>query len=704
MLRSAQWHKWISFFLLVAVLTWHVFIAPYILSLSENFSYKADVISYDNFYDEKKQEYGGEQRSITQFYYEAIDQIDSSLQVKNTFDVRSLSGEPIFAVDRIYGVDKNSKRHDQKTGDKKRDGYLFAPQMKGLTPQVSDKSPFNYWHINYDQPIGLIYKGEEVLFNTDVYHYQANFVADQTKNLSSLPGVGDSKGITLEVELNLWVEPYSGYLVKYEDFATAYYYDLETGDQLNPWNQFHNRYSDASVSQHSLKAGFERQKIILVEIWIPVLLMFLALLFYKKDFFLRFYNQGHHGLNRQDKIWLLPSVALVVTIGMSLGGAYLAKKFIDQIEENDFQSEVEQINDMIVDRLEIYTNALYGGRGLFDASENVERQEWKSYVESLAIQRGYPGIQGLGYSEWIESSELESHIDRIQSEGFPDYTVRPQGDRPEYTAIVYLEPFDIRNQQAFGFDMFQEATRREAMNYARNTGNPALSGKVTLVQEIDEDVQAGFLIYIPVYKKNATLSTVKERQSQLEGFVYSPFRMNNFIEGVLLSRFGLINIEIFDGYEVSQFSEEKRMYGKELPDAHFINKRNIEFGGSSWTVRYSVGDDYGANFLTQVTPPTILLIGITIGLFLFSIFYMLSSRQASTIAMAREMNRDLLEQTEENEKIKSQLKEVNTNLKKQAKELAKKIEETEKINSLMVNRELRMIELKKQLNKKQNKK
>lgn len=49
--------------------------------------------------------------------------------------------------------------------------------------------------------------------------------------------------------------------------------------------------------------------------------------------------------------------------------------------------------------------------------------------------------------------------------------------------------------------MFSESIRRKAMIRARDTGQPALSDKVILKQETDIDVQNGFLLYIPVYKK-----------------------------------------------------------------------------------------------------------------------------------------------------------------------------------------------------------
>src|SRR6185312_15091500 len=156
---------------------------------------------------------------------------------------------------------------------------------------------------------------------------------------------------------------------------------------------------------------------------------------------------------------------------------------------------------------------LRGGVGLFAATDNqVTRAAWHTYVNTLAIDKNYPGIQGIGFAKQIKAQQLAAHVRAVRSEGFPDYQIKPGGDSEEYTSIIYLEPFDWRNQRAFGFDMFTEPVRREAMITARDTGAPSISGKVTLVQETDQGVQNGFLMYLPVYQGSVLPTTVEERK------------------------------------------------------------------------------------------------------------------------------------------------------------------------------------------------
>ncbi|WP_353850005.1 CHASE domain-containing protein [Accumulibacter sp.] len=54
----------------------------------------------------------------------------------------------------------------------------------------------------------------------------------------------------------------------------------------------------------------------------------------------------------------------------------------------------------------------------------------------------------------------------IRADGFPEYALRPPGERRHYSSIVYLEPFDWRNQRAFGYDMYSEPVRQRAMERA----------------------------------------------------------------------------------------------------------------------------------------------------------------------------------------------------------------------------------------------
>ncbi|MEI7591292.1 MAG: CHASE domain-containing protein, partial [Deltaproteobacteria bacterium] len=161
------------------------------------------------------------------------------------------------------------------------------------------------------------------------------------------------------------------------------------------------------------------------------------------------------------------------------------------------------------------------------------RERWHTFVLQQKVEQHLPGVQGIGFSLAIPRERLAQHIQEIRSQGFPDYDVRPEGDREIYTSIIYLEPFSGSNLRAFGYDMFSEPVRRLAMERARDLDAPVLSGKVILVQETGQDVQAGTLMYVPVYRKGMSTDTVEQRRAAIYGWVYCPYRMNDLMQGIL---------------------------------------------------------------------------------------------------------------------------------------------------------------------------
>ena len=247
----------------------------------------------------------------------------------------------------------------------------------------------------------------------------------------------------------------------------------------------------------------------------------------------------------------LPYLALVVCLFLTIVTWRIWDNFNTAIEEDRYARNTRRVDRDVAARLHEYEMVLTGGAGLFVASDEVNRNEWRAYAEYRKVQTLFPGIQGMGFARVIKPAELAPHIRGVRAEGFPGYTVHPEGKRDVYTPIIFLEPFDARNQRAFGFDMFSEPVRRAAMERARDTGKISISGKVTLVQETGNDVQAGFLMYIPVYAKGMPLTSVEGRRDALMGYVYGPFRMNDLLQGVFPVRDNILAYQIYDGAKVS---------------------------------------------------------------------------------------------------------------------------------------------------------
>ena len=228
------------------------------------------------------------------------------------------------------------------------------------------------------------------------------------------------------------------------------------------------------------------------------------------------------------------SVVLILSLATTF---LLWSRYDSSIQERAqlvFSEKTEEISEHIIQRMQDLEQVLLGAAGLLAVDENVRRDEWRRYVVSQRLSEKYPGILGVGFSKWLYPDELTANIQKVRAEGFPDYFIHPAGERPVYTAIVYLEPFDWRNLRAFGYDMFSEKVRSKAMEQAKNSGKTTLTGKIILLQETDVDVQNGMLMYVPVYHQDMPTVTRENRQKAILGFAYSPIRLKDF----MLATFG----------------------------------------------------------------------------------------------------------------------------------------------------------------------
>lgn len=283
--------------------------------------------------------------------------------------------------------------------------------------------------------------------------------------------------------------------------------------------------------------------------------------------------------------WLILVVGLLVTLQVWKNRQLVVERDI----RAKFDSRVQEALILIKQRMMAYEQVLRGASGLFAASDSVKRRDFHDYVAALQLADNYPGIQGVGYSLIVPATAKEQHISSIRSEVSADYAIRPDGERETYTSIIYLEPFADRNLRAFGYDMFSEAVRRKAMERARDTGNVALSGKVRLVQETSERGQAGVLIYLPVYRNGRPHDTVANRRASIVGWVYSPFRMDDLMTGLFGQRGGELDIEIYDGQEIS---EKTLLFDSDRTGAAALSKpllqslKQLEIAGRTWSVAF----------------------------------------------------------------------------------------------------------------------
>ncbi len=339
---------------------------------------------------------------------------------------------------------------------------------------------------------------------------------------------------------------------------------------------------------------------------------------------------------------LIPYLVLALSLIVTLIGATYVALAAEAKDRAHFENAIERTQVAIQRRLETYVNLLRGAAGLFAAEDDkVTLKEFQAYIERLNLAERYPGIQGIGVSGMASGQDVAGLTAALRKQGIPNFELRPPGPRQQYHAIVYLEPQDDRNRQAIGYDMFTEPTRRAAMELARDTGNAATSGKVSLVQEIDSNKQAGFLIYFPIYFTHTTPATIEQRRITLGGFIFSPFRTDDLLAGIFGNeRFPSgISFSVYDGDHIAPealLHRSDKISALPNPKPKFAKTASLEIPGHHWTLAYASGPQFEASSSLGFAL-LVLAAGGVVSMLLFS----LTAAQASAQRRAEQAAQDL---------------------------------------------------------------
>jgi signal transduction histidine kinase len=252
-----------------------------------------------------------------------------------------------------------------------------------------------------------------------------------------------------------------------------------------------------------------------------------------------------------------------------------------QSENQFFQDDANFMTLLIHDELDQYEQVLVGAKGLFAASDNVTLSEWRAFVETQDIETRFPGLQGVGYVQQTLHEDRAKLITEMKSYGFDAFDIKPAGDRGEYYPVLFLEPLNLRNQQAIGYDIYSEQTRKNTINTLIETGETTITGKITLVQEIDDDVQNGFLMLVPVYSNT--------NPDKLQGIVDAIFRINDFIQGTTNSKsFEHLKLKIYDNYvsEENLFFNSDTISDSQFSDPDFSTTMTTSINDRDWIFVY----------------------------------------------------------------------------------------------------------------------
>ncbi|OGS04961.1 MAG: hypothetical protein A3G41_01695 [Elusimicrobia bacterium RIFCSPLOWO2_12_FULL_59_9] len=269
-------------------------------------------------------------------------------------------------------------------------------------------------------------------------------------------------------------------------------------------------------------------------------------------------------LSRRGVVLDLLRVGLLPVLGglLSFAAFGVSRSLEEQKIAIGFERDSTDVLTSLQRKIDENLNHLEAVYALYAASEEVERGEFREFARPLLSR--HASIQAL---EWV--------------------------------------PYK-GNEAALGYDLASNPARRQALRLARDTGKAAATAPVRLIQE--KGRQRGFLIYWPIYRRQALTDSVAARRQNLRGFALGVFRAGDLVEEAAKyfeSRGLDLYLEDPSAPENARFlhyrparpgrtaaAEKAQSIEADFAAAALFRAAELEVGGRKWSLLLKPGDGY----------------------------------------------------------------------------------------------------------------
>ncbi len=345
-----------------------------------------------------------------------------------------------------------------------------------------------------------------------------------------------------------------------------------------------------------------------------------------------------------------PNLLSMVVLGLGLWASIAVGLNLNRVTQADANAEfgryAQRVSSEIAKRFRDQVLALGGLRGLYAARSDVKRNEFRSYVESLDRASEFMGGRGFGFIRHLQQEEVSAFIKAQRADGAPQFALRqikPNSVNDLYV-VQFLEP-ERGNQGALGLDLGSEVMRRAAAQRAMDSGEPTLTGTITLVQ--DQHKAAGVLLYLPVYANGAEPKTPEQRRATLVGLLYTPIVITELLDNIADVESGALSFQLFDNaFTAADGAPIDDGHGAATPTAagpyvpEYSVRRALSLPGRDLTLRVSSKPQFDAK-VDRLRAWRITALGVTISLLLALLLRQQMAGRRRAEDRAREMTAEL---------------------------------------------------------------
>jgi two-component system, sensor histidine kinase len=205
----------------------------------------------------------------------------------------------------------------------------------------------------------------------------------------------------------------------------------------------------------------------------------------------------------------------------------------------ELKNRANDITTVLGLTLKGHLNVLASLEGAFHAMGTVAPEQFRKISDTALTE--FPGLQAVSWNMRFQN-EKRKNVEKIFKQHYGpragiterngDGNLIPALIRPEYVPVFLIEPRE-QNIKALGYDVLSDPVRREALNRARDMGQPVATGRITLVQE--KGAQYGFLVFRPHFQSGLPTNTIKQRRRAIRGYHTAVFRIGDMINSMFPS-------------------------------------------------------------------------------------------------------------------------------------------------------------------------
>lgn len=368
----------------------------------------------------------------------------------------------------------------------------------------------------------------------------------------------------------------------------------------------------------------------------------------------------------------LPWVLLAIGIPASLSLSAVVRDSVEDVARLRFERNASDIKHVIEARVRSYADILHGLAALFTSQSSVSRVQFHRFVESLDLQHRYPGFDVVNYAVYVLARDKERFEETVRRDtsldprGYPQFAIKPPGERSEYYVLVYVEPM-AGFEFAFGLDIganpdvLDPQAVAAAHRSARDSGKLTASGLPIRIRTANEYI--GLAMRLPVYRGGMPVDTVGQRRAAYLGSVGAGFNVASLMRGILdeetarYLRFRLYDVGFAGDARSSRSTSRERLLfdstqlietlsaqpGADDPDSVFTHLLPMEIGGRIWEVQFSGRKDAIVGRVDALLPWMVLAGGLLSSALLSGMFYSLGTSRGRAVEIANEITRELRE-------------------------------------------------------------